>query len=193
MAFFPTAKTLSLPYAQRVEMLKNVFLAILFAIITALAAKVEIPVSPVPFTLQTMAVIMSGVILGSRLGFLSQIMYLGMGLAGLPVFAHTADFSFGFGVLLSPTGGYLLAFPLAAFAAGSIAGKDRSLLRLALSFFAGEATILSMGTLYLNAFFFHDLAKSFQFGFAPFLIWTIAKIILGVGSSKSYFAVKTKI
>lgn len=193
MAFFLTAKSSSLASAQRIEIVKNVSLAILFAIITAISSKIEIPLPPVPFTLQTLAVILSGVILGSRLGFLSQIMYLGMGLAGLPVFAHTADFSIGLGVLASPTGGYLLAFPIAAFIAGSIAGKEKSTISLTLSFIAGEAIILTAGMLYLNTFFFHDLTKSFQFGVAPFMIWTAAKIILGVGASKSWTAVKSKI
>ena len=95
-----------------------------FAALTAAGAQIEIPNSPVPFTLQTLFVLLSGALLGPRLGTVSMLAYLGAGAAGLPVFS-----SFGFGVarLLGPTGGYLLAFPAAAFVAGSLSGSVRPL------------------------------------------------------------------
>jgi len=86
-----------------------------FAVATALGARVEIPHYPVPFTLQTMVVLLAGAFLGARNGAYSQILYLGAGLIGLPVFAGGA---FGFMKIAGPTGGYLLAFPIAAAAAG---------------------------------------------------------------------------
>ncbi|RCW49960.1 MULTISPECIES: biotin transporter BioY [unclassified Halanaerobium] len=76
---------------------------------------VPLPFSPVPITLQTFFVLFSGRILGKKHGALSQIIYLLIGIAGLPVFAAGTG---GIGILLGPTGGFLLAFPAAAWTAG---------------------------------------------------------------------------
>jgi biotin transport system substrate-specific component len=193
MSSFLTEKKLSIAHPYLLELVKNIGLAILFAIITAISSKIEIPAVPVPFTFQTMAVILSGVVLGRKMGFFSQLTYLGMGMFGLPVFAHTADFSFGMAAIFSPTGGYLLAFPVAAFVAGSIAGSSKNIGGFVFAFLSGEAVILTSGMLFLSSFFFHDLARSFQFGVAPFLLWTIAKVVLGTGSAKAIFTVKAGI
>jgi biotin transport system substrate-specific component len=93
----------------------------LMAALAAVGAQIAIPLpfSPVPFTLQVPAVILSGLLLGSRHGALSQIVYLLLGAAGAPVFAQ---FSGGFAHLVGPTGGYLLSYPLAAAVAGLAAG-----------------------------------------------------------------------
>jgi biotin transport system substrate-specific component len=82
-----------------------------FALLTAAGARIEVLHQPVPYTLQTLIVLVSGGLLGMRNGFVSQITYLALGCAGLPVFAAG---NVGPAVLLGPTGGYLLAFPLAA-------------------------------------------------------------------------------
>src|SRR5512135_696659 len=82
-----------------------------FAVATAVAARVEIPHQPVPYTLQTMVVLLSGAFLGARNGALSQLLYLCGGAVGLPLFAGGA---FGVAPFIGPTGGYLLAFPAAA-------------------------------------------------------------------------------
>ena len=89
----------------------------LMAAVTAVAAQITIPLpfSPVPFTLQVLAVILSGLLLGPRHGALSQVVYVLVGAVGVPVFAQ---FSGGLGVVLGPTGGYILSYPLAAAIAG---------------------------------------------------------------------------
>lgn len=92
-----------------------------FAALIAVAAMLPpIPVGGfgVPITLQTFAVMLTGIVLGARLGFLAVLLYLVVGLAGLPVFS---GFSGGLGVLAGPSAGYLLAFPLAAALAGALA------------------------------------------------------------------------
>ena len=88
---------------------------LLFAAATAAGSRLEIPHVPVPFTLQTLAVLLAGAFLGARNGAFSQAAYLLAGVAGLPVFAGG---SWGAALLLGPTGGYLLAFPLAALVVG---------------------------------------------------------------------------
>jgi biotin transport system substrate-specific component len=98
----------------------------LLAALTAAAAQITIPLPPVPFTLQVLMVVLSGLLLGPRLGALAQGVYLLLGAAGLPVFA---GFKGGLGHLVGPTGGYLVSYPLAAALAGlaavSVARSNR--------------------------------------------------------------------
>jgi biotin transport system substrate-specific component len=119
--------------------LRRVIGVAVFAMATAFAARVAIPLpgTPVPFTLQLVCVLLAGAVLGARLGALSQAAYLAAGVMGAPVFAAGG----GFAYLLGPTGGYLLAFPLAAFAVGAIAGRDGGLLRLIAGLIAGVALV----------------------------------------------------
>jgi biotin transport system substrate-specific component len=94
--------------------------AVFAALIAALAILPGIPVGPlgVPITLQTLGVLLAGVVLGPARGAAAVLLYLVAGLIGLPVFS---GFSGGFGVLAGPSAGYLVAFPLAAFVAGLLA------------------------------------------------------------------------
>jgi biotin transport system substrate-specific component len=89
-----------------------------FAALTALGARaqVHLPFTPVPVTGQVFCVLLSGAVLGARLGFISQVQYLAAGAAGLPVFAYG-------GGLLGPTGGYLVGFPLAAAVVGVLSAR----------------------------------------------------------------------
>ena len=108
-----------------------------------MAAQVSIPLpfTPVPFTLQPMIVLVGGAALGSRLGISSQLLYLALGLAGLPVFAASPVLPQGLARLLGPTGGYLMSYPLAAFVAGYLAeqGFDRRYLTSVVAMGAGLA------------------------------------------------------
>src|SRR5712692_10652789 len=112
---------------------------VLGALVFAAAAQVSVPLpgTPVPMTLQPMAVLLVGGLLGAPLGALSMILYLAMGAAGLPVFTPTVPL-LGFARLLGPTGGYLLAYPVAAWVVGRVLtpgltpGVNPPLLRTAL-------------------------------------------------------------
>ncbi|KUK16848.1 biotin transporter BioY, partial [Thermococcus sibiricus] len=101
---------------------REITYAALFAALTAVGAQIAIPLGTVPITLQVLFVLLSGLILGAKLGFLSQIVYLFMGAIGLPVFAN---FSGGLAYIYGPTGGYLISFPLAAFLAGLVSEKRK--------------------------------------------------------------------
>ena len=123
---------------------------------TAAAAQVSVPLpfTPVPFTFQPMVVLLAGLLLGSRLGAASQILYLAAGIAGLPVFAGSVILPPGALRLIGPTGGYLLAYPLAAFVTGSLAerGLDRRYLTSVLAMLAGLLVIYTGGAAWLGLF-----------------------------------------
>jgi biotin transport system substrate-specific component len=124
--------------------------------LTAAAAQVSVPLpfTPVPFTFQPMVVLIAGLVLGPRLGPASQALYLGLGIAGLPVFAASAALPPGVLRLLGPTGGYLLAYPLAAFLTGWLAerGFDRRYLTSVIAMAAGLIVIYACGALWLGLF-----------------------------------------
>src|SRR5213083_1404006 len=107
---------------ERPVVIHRVVAVMLGAALVAAAAQVSVPLpgTPVPMTLQPLAVLLVGGLLGAPLGASSLLLYLALGAAGLPVF--TPFGVPGLGRLLGPTGGYLLAYPLAAFAVGRIAG-----------------------------------------------------------------------
>ncbi len=157
--------------------------AVLFVtVLTIVAAQVSIPLpfTPVPFTLQPMVVLLGGAALGSRLGMTSQVLYLALGIAGLPVFAASPILPQGFARLLGPTGGYLMSYPIAAFVAGYLAerGFDRRYATSVLAMFAGLAIIFTFGVLWL-AFGAHaGLATAVRTGLVPFIPADIIKVLL---------------
>ena len=122
--------------------------------LTAAAAQVSVPLpfTAVPFTLQPMVVLIGGAALGSRLGFSSQVLYILAGVAGLPVFAASPILPQGAARLIGPTGGYLLAFPVAAFVAGALAerGFDRRYLTSVFAMAVGLAVIFVFGVTWLT-------------------------------------------
>jgi len=129
-------------------------LALLFVTtLTAALAQVSFPLpfTPVPFTLQPMVVLLGGAALGARLGAASQILYLMLGVAGLPVFAYAPDLPQGLWRLLGPSGGYLMAYPLAAFVTGLLAerGMDRRLVSSVVAMAAGLSVVYGGGVTWL--------------------------------------------
>src|SRR5256714_14653922 len=100
------------------DLVRQVGLVIGFSLLTAASAQVVIPMWPIPITGQTFAVLLTGALLGSRLGAMAMIAYLLEGASGLPFFAGGHG---GLSHILGPTGGYLVAFPAAAFVTGAFA------------------------------------------------------------------------
>lgn len=156
---------------------------ILFAGLTAVGAQIEIPNVPVPFTLQTLFVLLSGALLGGRLGAGSMVLYLVAGAAGLPVFS---SFGFGLAKILGPTGGYLLAFPLAAFAVGYLAGSRPQFPRLLLSMIAGLLIIFTSGTVQLYLVYTRDWAEAFGSGFLIFSWWDVVKLLGAASIARAF-------
>lgn len=144
-----------------------------FAILTAVGAQIEIPHQPVPYTFQTLFVLLAGALLGPRNGFISMAMYLTLGALGMPVFAGAG---FGFARILGPTGGYLLAFPLAALVVGSLVPQRIHFVWTLFSMFVGLLIIFSIGTVQLNVVYFRDWSTAFQAGFLIFSWWDILKL-----------------
>ena len=153
-----------------------------FALLMVFAAQLAVPVKPVPFTLQTMIVILSGAFLGAKNGMLSQILYLALGTAGLPVFA---GFSFGSAVLFGLTGGYLIAFPIAAFAVGYFVEKSSKLGNVILAMSIGVLIILFIGASYLSIFFEGNISSAFFSGAVIFSVWDLIKIAAAVSIYKA--------
>jgi biotin transport system substrate-specific component len=146
---------------------------------TASQFTVVLPFTAVPFTLTPLVVILAGAVLGSRLGAVSQMAYLAAGIVGLQVFAPSAILPPGAGRLLGPTGGYLLAYPMAAFAAGYLAerGWDRSFLRAAVALTVGMLVIYMGGFAWMTRFA-PSLGAAFAQGVAPFILADLAKVII---------------
>ena len=116
----------ALVLTDRPVTLRRTIAVVLGAVLVAAAAQVAVPLpgTPVPMTLQPLAVLLVGGLLGARLGALSMILYLAMGVAGLPVFTPTVPLV-GIARLMGPTGGYLLAYPVAAYVVGWFSDPGR--------------------------------------------------------------------
>lgn len=152
--------------------------------LTAVCAQVSfhLPFTPVPVTLQVFAVLLSGLLLGSRLGAVSQLQYLVLGALGAPIFA---DFNGGFMHLFGITGGYLLSYPFAAWISGL--GKECTLQRRMAVSFSALALIYLMGCMQLSFFLPHaTLFTTFIAGAGWFLVWDIVKLCAAVSLSRLF-------
>jgi len=147
-----------------------------FAVFMGLGAFVRIPLpfSPVPITLQTFFVLLSGACLGGNLGGLSQLTYILAGMAGLPVFAGAGN---GLLYLLGPTGGYILGFVLASLFVGKlIKYSSKGIFYVFALFCLADLILLGCGTLWLKAMLGYPLTKSVVIGFLPFIPGDLLKI-----------------
>ena len=159
---------------KTLALIKDIALVLSFAIFTGIAAKLKIEIGVVPITMQTLAVLLAGALLGSKRGALSQLTYLFLGLAGLPWFARGG----GLAYLMSPTFGYIIGFVLAAYLVGYLAekGLDRSLKTAILAMLFGNIILYIPGLLWLARFI--GFKKILAVGFYPFIIGDLLKILL---------------
>jgi biotin transport system substrate-specific component len=145
--------------------------------LTGLAAQVSIripSISPVPFTLQTLAVLLTGAALGTTRGILSMIVYLAAGAAGVPWYA---DHHHGWG---GATFGYIIGFVVAAGIVGELArrGNDRTILSTIGLMLLGDAVVFAVGTTWLGYDLHLSAADAIAAGVTPFLLWDAAKIVV---------------
>jgi biotin transport system substrate-specific component len=155
------------------------------------SAWISVPFYPVPLTMQTLAVLLVGGLLGSRLGPATVATYLAVGIAGAPVFHNATG---GPGVLLGPTGGYLVGFLPAAFLMGWAASLARSgsrpgrnlvveLALLALGAVAAEAALYAVGVPWLAVGYFGgSLSRAASAGLFPYLLGDLLKAAVAIGA-----------
>lgn len=178
---FAKTETLMSAALAPLDWTRSLALVIAFSLLTALSAQIVIPLFPVPITAQTFAVLLTGALLGSRLGALAMIAYLIEGASGLPFFAAG-----GAGLqrlLFSASTGYLLSYPAAAFVVGLLAerGWDRRFLTAAAAMAFGSALILLSGWAGL-AFWLKSASEAASVGVAPFLLGDVIKIALAAAA-----------
>lgn len=151
------------------------------AAVTAVAAQITVPLTPIPFTLQVLAVVLSGLLLGPRVGALAQAIYILVGAVGVPVFS---GFTGGLGHVFGPTGGYLISYPLAAavagLAAGSVARSPRrqALLTALIWGCAGLAVIYAFGATWLALTAGLSPTEAVTAGVLPFVVFDLIKVAL---------------
>ncbi len=155
----------------------DLLLILIFSLAIVLSAQVSIPLpfSPVPITGQSLVVLLSAVILGSKRGLLSVIAYIFLGVIGMPAFAGGAS---GFARILGPTGGYIVGFAVSAYIVGWLAEKgwDKSLAGAFFAMLIGNAVIYAVGLPRLA--FFVGVERVFAMGLFPFIPGDVLKLLL---------------
>ena len=177
-------------YSANNPELRMMVFASLFAALTAAGAYIQIPIpfSPVPVTLQVFFVLLAGSMLKSKWGSLSMIVYTLLGIAGLPVFAGGSS---GIGVLLGPTGGYIIGFILAAYILGKLSEKTETadkprLLINALNMIAGVLVLYACG--FIQLVFVANIGPiaALALGVVPFLPGEIVKTAVAAYIASTY-------
>ena len=177
---YAKAETLAGAALAPLDWMRSAALVVAFSLLTALSAQVTIPLpwTPVPITGQTFAVLLTGALLGSRLGALAMIAYLIEGASGLPFFRSGQG---GLHYLVfSPTAGYLFSYPLAAFVTGWLAerGWDKKYMKAAAAMGLGSCVILLCGWSWLALLYAPTVIAAWRLGVQPFLVGDVVKIAL---------------
>ncbi len=167
------------PSSRILNILKDGLLVIGFSLLVAVSAQISfhLPFTPVPITLQTLAVLLAGATLGSRRSALAMVAYLAEGALGLHFFSGGDA---GMGALLGYTAGYLWAFPFAAFVTGLLCERrlERSFLTSVLAMIPGTLIVYAFGVSWLSYFFHISLLKGFYAGMLPFIPGDIFKLLI---------------
>lgn len=159
--------------------LKQAVLVLAGILVLAVAAKISIPMIPVPITMGTFAVLTIGAAYGARLGLVTILGYMIVGMAGFDVFAGSSADAFGIEYMMGGTGGYLVGYVLATLALGFVASKgwDRSVAKMALALLVGNALIYIPGLVWLGTLYGWD-QPILAWGLTPFLVGDALKLVL---------------
>ena len=158
------------------------------SILLAISSKIQIPLTPVPVTLQTLVLLVMSMLVGWRGALGATLLYLFQGSIGLPVFAHGAGLIYLFG----PTGGYLFGFILASIVVGFLAEKgwDKSIILTFVTLTIGTLLIYFCGVIWLAQL--KDFNTAIVFGLLPFITPDILKICLGTCIISACWEIKEK-
>ncbi len=156
--------------------LRRMVYAAMFGALTAIGSLIVIPLQPLPITLQTLFTGLAGVLLGGYTGALSQVVYVLLGVIGLPVFAGGKA---GLGTLMGPSGGYLIGFIVAAYVIGKIVEvrKEPGLAWIGLSLVVGNLVIYALGVAQLSLVAHISITKALLVGVVPFLFGDLLKLV----------------
>lgn len=154
---------------------KDMVLISLFAGLMATGSYFAIPFGPIPITLQSLVCLLSGVILGARRGAFSQLIYVLIGVIGLPVFAGGAS---GIGYLFGPTGGFLLGFIACAYFVGLVAGdfQNCTIKRTAMALCTGVVILYVFGLSGLMLVTHINISSAIIVGILPFIPGEVLKV-----------------
>lgn len=171
------------------DRLRHILQAFLGSLLIAVYSQVEIPIQPVPITLQTLAVFILAMTQGGRLAMHSVLFYLVAATLGLPVLSGGAINPYWFS---GPKGGYLLSFLVAAYAMGKLEEKnsEQKIFRSCLNLMVGQLIIWGIGSVWLSCFI--GMKKAIIFGILPFVPGTAVKMILALFAKKPFKKVFTK-
>ena len=172
---------------------KSLVVCSLFAALVCVGAFIKIPIGVVPVTVQWFFVAMSGIVLGSKLGFTSVGVYLLLGLAGIPVFTKGGGITY----IFQPTFGYLIGFAIAAFVIGYITeNREKTFLNFAIANLTGLVIVYAVGFVYLYIVMTKVLGKTdivlfnlFKAGVLVFVptdvIWALIAAYIGLRVTKA--------
>ena len=158
------------------KLLKYVFLALIGSIVLAISSKIKIPFYPVPMTMQTLIVLLIGIIFGWKLGLATISLYLFEGIIGLPVFSGTPEKGIGLIYFTGPTMGYLLGFLVTVYISGKFI-YDSNLIKNFFKLLFATSFIYISGLLWLGNLVGWD-KPIFQLGAQPFLLAELFKILI---------------
>ncbi len=160
-------------------LVKQAVLVVLGIAALAIAAKIRVPMWPVPITMGTFAVLTIGTAYGARLGLVTMLGYLLIGALGFDVFAGSSAEKYGLTYMMGGTGGYLIGYLLATVLLGALAarGWDRSVGKLALALVLANVVIYVPGLLWLGQLFGWD-KPILEWGLTPFLLGDAIKLAL---------------
>lgn len=173
-------------HSRKVEIAAQVAMVVGASLFVALCARIYLPLpgTPVPLTVQNFGVLLVGLGLGGRRGFVALVLYLAEGVVGLPVFSpHGLG---GIAQILGPTGGYLIAYPFVAGLSGFIFERGKqTFARAAVASLAAEILLFVFGISWLYVLT-HSFAQAVAFGLTWFIFAEVMKIMVAAGVVKSW-------